>query len=62
MMTMDVLLTDVGKAWLQDHYPQGNIWRYDFARALDKRRWLGVYVFISRTFSHRIGKFPPHTR
>ncbi len=26
---MDVVLTDVGKAWLQDHYPQGNIWRYD---------------------------------
>jgi len=20
---MDVYLTDVGKAWLQDHYPQG---------------------------------------
>ena len=22
MATMDVYLTDVGKAWLQDHYPQ----------------------------------------
>ena len=29
MATMDVYLTDVGKAWLQDHYPQGIDWKYD---------------------------------
>ena len=30
---MEVELTDVGKAWLQEHYPQGIVWEYDVARA-----------------------------
>jgi len=25
---MEVELTDVGKAWLQDHHPQGIVWEY----------------------------------
>jgi len=26
---MEVELTDAGKTWVQEHYPQGIVWEYD---------------------------------
>ena len=46
-MTMDVYLTDVGKRWLQDHYPQGIVWEYDIDKPLKLHSWTDEFVLFT---------------
>jgi len=47
MMTMDVYLTDVGKAWLQDHYPQGIVWEYDVDKPFRLHAWAAEFIELT---------------
>ncbi len=47
MTTMDVELTDVGKAWLQDHYPQGIVWEYDIDKPFRLHGWAAEFIELT---------------
>jgi len=44
---MEVELTDVGKRWLQDHYPQGIVGEYDFDKPLNLLSWASEFIEIT---------------
>jgi len=44
---MDVYLTDVGKAWLQDHYPQGIVWEYDVDKPFRLHAWAAEFIELT---------------
>ena len=46
MAMMDVYLTDVGKRWLQGHYPQGIVWEYDVDKPFRLQAWAAEFVEI----------------
>ena len=47
MATMDVFLTDVGKRWLQEHYPQGIVWEYDVDKPFRLHRWTDEFILFT---------------
>ena len=44
---MDVYLTDVGKAWLRDHYPQGIVWEYDVDKPFRLHAWAAEFIELT---------------
>jgi len=47
MIHMDVYLTDVGKTWLQDHYPQGIVWEYDVDKPFRLHAWAAEFIELT---------------
>ncbi len=47
MATMDVYRTDVGKRWLQDHYPQGIVWEYDVDKPFRLHAWAAEFIELT---------------
>ncbi len=43
----DVYLTDVGKTWLQKHYPQGIAWEYDPDKPFKLHSWALDFILIT---------------
>jgi hypothetical protein len=43
----DVYLTDVGKTWLQEHYPQGIDWEYDPDKPFKLHSWALDFIQIT---------------
>jgi len=46
-VTVDVELTDVGKAWLQDHYSQGIVWEYDVDKPFKLQGWAAEFMELT---------------
>ena len=44
---MDVYLTDVGEAWLQEHYPQGIVWEYDVDKPFKLQGWAAEFIELT---------------
>jgi len=51
----DVYLTDIGKMWLQKHYPQGIAWEYDVNKPFNLHSWALDFIQITyQGISYRI--------
>jgi len=46
-VVMEVELTDVGKAWLQEHYPQGIVWEYDVDKPFKLQGWAAEFIELT---------------
>jgi len=52
---VEVELTDVGKRWVQDHYPQGIVWEHDPDKPLKLHAITAEYIeFTHQDVPYRI--------
>ena len=47
MKTMEVELIDVGKRWLQYHYPRGIVWEYDVDNPFKLHGWGAEFIDLT---------------
>ena len=47
VMTMEVVLTDVGKRWLQNHYLQGIVWEYNVDKPFKLHAWAAEFIELT---------------